>query len=115
MLKRLRKGPSVSEKLESARANRYKVIHERNLLIRALIAHAGWEAHLVPPAGPETGSWDRVLCIHTPEGQLHWKLSEDDQKDFTGIPRETPKKGHYDGCKSAEKAKRLEVLAGFTA
>ena len=114
MAKPTRKGPSVSEKLESARANRYKVIHERNLLLRILIAHAGWDAHLVPAASPETGTWDRVLCIHSPEGQLHWKLSEADQEDFEGIAVETPRKDHYDGCKSAQKVERLETLAGVS-
>jgi len=112
MLKRDRKGPSVSEKLESARANRYKVIHERNLLILAIIGHAGWEAHTVPPAGPETGTWTRVLCIHSPAGQLHWKLSEDDQKDFASLSYDKkPPLDHYDGCKASEKLARLEQLA----
>lgn len=109
MIKRPRKGLSISEKLERARANRYKVIHERNLLILALIAHAGFEAHVVRPAVRDPGEWDYVLCLHTPEGQLHWKLSPEDVRDFAHLKHESPK-GHYDGCKAPEKLERLTRL-----
>jgi hypothetical protein len=111
MAKQLRRGPSVSEKLESARANRYKVIHERNLLILALAKHAGFEAHLVKPAINQPGAgddWIRVLCLHTPAGQLHWRLSPDDQADFKGLP--TLKRSDWDGARAKEKAQRLELL-----
>jgi len=111
MTKQLRRGPSVSEKLESARANRYKVIHERNLLILALAKHAGFEAHLVKPAINQPGAgddWIRVLCLHTPAGQLHWRLSPDDQADFESLP--TLKRSDWDGARAKEKAQRLELL-----
>ena len=111
MPKQLRKGPSVSEKLESARANRYKVIHERNLLILALAKHAGFEAHLVAPAINKPGEddkWRKVLCVHTPAKQLHWRLSPEDQADFKGLP--TLRKSDWDGGKAPDKAERLESL-----
>ena len=107
----VRKGPSVSEKLESARANRYKVIHERNLLILALAKHAGFEAHLVKPAINQPGmgdDWTRVLCLHTPAGQLHWRLSPEDQADFKGL--RTLKQSDWDGARAKDKAERLETL-----
>jgi hypothetical protein len=109
MRKRERKGPSITEKLESARANRYKVIHERNLLILALVKHAGFEAHLVPSGTDAPGKWDKVICLHTPAGQLHWKLSPKDAEDFEDILKFT-KKSDWDGARQADKVARLEKL-----
>jgi len=109
MAKQIRKGPSVSEKLESARANRYKVIHERNMLILALWKHAGFEAHLVPSGTNAPGKWDKVICLHTPAGQLHWKLSPKDAEDFEGILKFT-KKSDWDKSRAADKTVRLERL-----
>lgn len=111
MAKQQRRGPSVSDKLERARANRYKVIHERNLLILALAKHAGFEAHLVKPAINQPGAgddWLKVLCLHTPAGQLHWRLSPEDQADFKSLP--TLKRSDWDGAKAKDKAGRLELL-----
>ena len=105
-MKRPRKGPSITDKLEAARKNRYKVIHERNLLILALAKHAGFEAHMVKVDDP--GEWDHALCLHTPAGQLHWKLSPEDVKDFRTL--KTLKKTDYDGSKADEKKARLETL-----
>lgn len=110
-LRSKRQGPSITEKLESARANRYKVIHERNLLILALARHAGFEAHLVAPAINKPGEddkWRKVLCLHTPAKQLHWRLSPEDQADFKGLP--TLRKSDWDGGKAPDKAERLEQL-----
>ena len=111
MVKRQRKGPSISDKLEAARANRYKVIHERNLLILALGKHAGFDLHLVNVDDAklsEPDAWDKVVCLHTPAGQLHWKLSPADQDDFRSL--KTLRKTDYDGAKAADKAERLERL-----
>jgi hypothetical protein len=112
MAKQQRRGPSVSEKLESARANRYKVIHERNLLILALAKHGiGCSAHVVPTGTPEPkkGEWNHVLCLHTPVGQIHWKLSAEDTDDFRGYVTFN-KKSDWDGARAPEKAERLERL-----
>ena len=111
--KQARKGPSVSEKLESARANRYKVIHERNLLILALAKHgAGFSAHVVPTGTPEPkkGTWTQVLCLHTPAGQIHWKLSPEDAADFKKAKLAFDKKSDWDGSRADTKAERLEEL-----
>lgn len=107
--KTTRKGPSVSDKLESARANRYKVIHERNLLILALATHgAGFSAHVVPTDDP--GTWKHVLCLHTPNGeQIHWKLSPEDAADFRGLLK-FDRKSDWDGARTEEKVARLEGL-----
>lgn len=107
MANRVRKGLTVTERLERARANRYKVIHERNQIIKWAIKASGAEAHVLKVDDP--GTWTAVLCIHTPEGQLHWKLSPEDAKDFARLPR--AKDDHYDGCKSSEKGERLDRLA----
>ena len=108
MAKRERKGVSVSERLDRARANRYKLIHERNLLVLALAKHAaGFSAHVVPTDDP--GTWKHVLCLHTPAGQIHWKLSPDDEKDFKGVLG-FDKRTDWDGCKAPEKLERLERL-----
>ncbi len=112
MPKHDRKGPSISEKLESARANRYKVIHERNLLILALAKHGlGCSAHIVPTGTPEPkkGEWNHVVCLHTPAGQLHWKLSAEDTEDFRGfLPFD--RKSDWDGARAKTKNERLELL-----
>lgn len=108
-----RKGPSVSDKLESARANRYKVIHERNLLILALAKHGvGCSAHVVPTGTnePQKGTWDKVLCLHTPAGQIHWKLSPEDAAEFKKAGLTFDRKSDWDGAKAPDKSERLETL-----
>lgn len=106
-MKPKRKGPSISDRLDAARANRYKVIHERNLLLLWAIHASGCTAHVCKVDDP--GTWNEVLCIHLANGQqLHWKLSEDDQDDLKPLKR--VKNDHYDGCKAAEKVERLEAL-----
>ncbi len=105
---RERKGLSVSEKLDRARANRYKVIHERNLLILALAKHGvGCSAHVVPTTDP--GTWKHVVCLHTPAGQIHWRLSPEDCQDFKGVLA-FDKTTDWDGCNATEKGERLERL-----
>lgn len=106
MAKRTRKALTVSEKLERARANRYKVIRERNRIIKWAIKASGAMAHVLTVKDP--GTWTAILCVHTDAGQLHWKLSPDDAKDFDGLPRGD--NDHYDGCKSSEKGDRLDRL-----
>ncbi len=106
-LKRERKGPSITDKLEAARKNRYKVIHERNQILRWAIKASGAEAHILKVDDP--GNWTAILCIHAGDvGQLHWKLSPEDAKDFSDYKR--AKDDHYDGCKSSEKGERLARL-----
>lgn len=107
--KRERAKRPLTQILEAARANRYKVIHERNLLILALAKHgAGFSAHVVPTDDP--GTWKHVLCLHTPNGeQIHWKLSPRDAEDFRGLLA-FERKSDWDGAKSDEKAARLERL-----
>ncbi len=108
MAKRERKARPVTELLEAARRNRYKVIHERNLLVLALAKHAaGFSAHVVPTTDP--GTWKHVLCLHTPAGQIHWKLSPKDAEDFRGILT-FDRKSDWDGAKAPEKNERLEGL-----
>lgn len=106
MAKRERAKRPLSELLKAARKNRYKVIHERNLLILALAKHAGFDAHLVAIDDP--GEWTKAVCVHTPAGQLHWRLSPEDQEDFRSL--KTIRKSDYDGAKAAEKVARLERL-----
>lgn len=108
-MKRPRKGPSISDRLDAARANRYKVIHERNLLILALAKHGvGFSAHVVPTSDP--GTWKHVLCLHTPNGeQIHWKLSPEDAEDFRGLLA-FERKSDWDGARSDEKNRRLEAI-----
>jgi len=111
MAKRERKPRPVTELLEAARRNRYKVIHERNLLIMALAKHGvGCSAHVVPTDDPG-GTWKNVVCLHTPEGQICWKLSPQDAEDFATL-KPFSKKSDWDGAKADEKVRRLEVLAG---
>lgn len=109
MAKRERAKRPLSDLLKAARKNRYKVIHERNLLILALAKHGGgFSAHVVPTDDP--GTWKHVLCLHTPNGeQIHWKLSPDDEKDFKGILK-FERKSDWDGARAAEKVERLERL-----
>lgn len=112
-LRSKRQGPSITEKLESARANRYKVIHERNLLILALARHGvGCSAHVVPTGTPEPrkGDWNHVLCLHTPAGQIHWKLSPEDCDDFRKAKLPFDRKSDWDGARAQTKAERLEAL-----
>lgn len=109
MPKQKRAKRPLTDLLAAARKNRYKVIHERNLLILALAKHgSGFSAHVVPTDDP--GTWKHVLCLHTPNGeQIHWKLSPQDADDFKGI-LSFDRKSDWDGAKADEKARRLERL-----
>lgn len=110
MAKRQRESRPTTELLLAARRNRYKIIRERNLVLLTLIRVSGWEAHLCKRDDP--GTWKHVLCIHTPQGQLHWRLSDEDEKDFRGLKR--VKNDHYDGADAKEKGERLQRLAHDT-
>lgn len=107
--KQSRKTPSATQRLEAARENRYKVINERNLLLLALIKASGWTAHLEPTVRTVTGdTWARVLCVHTPAGQLTWKLSDADREAFGHLQMASAP--HYDGCGASAKLERLISL-----
>jgi len=106
MKKRERKARPLKELLEAARRNRYKVIHERNQILKWAIKASGVAAHIVKRH--DAGDWTEILCIHTDAGQLHWRLSPKDAEDFPCLER--VKDDHYDGCKSSQKGERLDKL-----
>lgn len=107
MDKRKRELGPATPRMEAARRNHHKTVRERNKIIVAFGKHAGFEMHVCNVGDP--GDWTHVLCVHTPAGQLHWRLSNDDLAD---LQKRLPavKNDHYDGCKAAEKLERLDNL-----
>ena len=105
-----RKPKSYTERLEESRANRYKVIDERNLLLNVLIAQTGWEAHREAiAAARQDGMFVEVLCIHSPAGQIAYKLTLADVDMFDHLPK---RKSDWDGHRRAQKLERLQSLSG---
>lgn len=101
-----RRGLSTSKRLEAARQSRRKVLHERNMVLLWAIKGLGITAHVIKVDDP--GDWNKVLCVHTSLGQLHWKLSPDDQRDFK--PLHAGKDDHNETVSPEEKMDRLEQL-----
>jgi hypothetical protein len=110
-----RKARTASARLALARANRHKIIHERAMLILALAKHGvGCSVHIVPQgATDELGKgdkWRRVLCLHTPIGQIHWKLSPEDEAAFKKLDVRFDSESDWDGAKAKTKIERLDKL-----
>lgn len=101
-----RKGLSTSKRLEAARQSRRKVLHERNMALLWAIKASDVTAHVIKVDDP--GDWTKVLCIHTSVGQMHWRLSPDDQRDFKPLP--SGKDDHNETVSPEEKRDRLEQM-----
>lgn len=93
--------------ITKARDSRDLAIHERNLLIKALIAATGWPAHLEPLKVPQP-LFPFALCVHTSHGQIAWTISEADVEVFADLPVHA--ESHYDGARTDEKLQRLRQL-----
>lgn len=98
----------LTVRLEAARRNRYKVIHRSHLFLLWAIGAEGCEAHLEPVDASDT-FWAAALCIHSPAGQLTFKLTKEDAKTFEHLPKR--KKACWDGHSHADNMQRLEQLA----
>ncbi len=97
---------SVTRRLAQSRAKRYEMVDERNLLLRVLITQTGWPAHLIRL--PDDGLFVGAVCIHTPQGQLTWKLSRVDLDLFKGLAYE---RNDFDGQTRSDRTARLEALS----
>jgi hypothetical protein len=81
------------------------MVDERNLLLRVLITQTGWPSHLVRL--PDDGLFVGAVCIHTPHGQITWKLSRVDLDLFKGLSYE---RNDFDGQTRRERTELLERL-----
>lgn len=103
-----RRGLSTSKRLEAARKSRRNVLKERNMALLWAIAASGVTAHIIEVDDP--GDWDKVLCIHTTDGQMHWKLGPDDQADFAVKRIGKAKDDHNEAVTPDEKKDRLAKM-----
>jgi hypothetical protein len=72
---------------DAARRNRYEVLYERNLLLRLLCAQ--FRAHVAPAttATSPTDTWRWVVCLHTPNGNQTWKITDEEREMlFAALP-----------------------------
>ncbi len=99
----------LTARLEAARKNRYQQIRKGHLLLLWAIGAEGCEAHLQPLTAGASDFWAASLCVHSPAGQLTFKLTKEDMPDFAHLPRKA--KNHWDGHNAAENMERLEKLA----
>jgi hypothetical protein len=97
-----------TEALQAARKSRNHALWERNQLLKLWIHATGLIAHLEPPARPDL-LFPAVLCVHTPAGQLTWRLSDQDLEDFAHLPSNGL--SHWDGATASQKDDRLAELA----
>lgn len=102
---------TATARLEAARRNRHQLIDERTLLL-SLLTHL-YPSHLAP-AQTETSDVSQqhlVLCIHTPAGQLAWKLRDDELDAFSHLNTTT---GDWDKHTHSMKLDRLrELVSGL--
>lgn len=103
--------PSTNtQALRAARKTRNHALWERNQLLLLWIQGTGLIAHLEPPKRADL-LFPAVLCVHTPAGQLTWKLSLEDVDDFRHLPSNGV--SHFDGVRSHEKDERLATLVNL--
>ena len=94
---------STTARLESARANRLRVIDEKLQLV-SLLSRV-WPSHLSPTT--RGGAWSHVVCIHSPAGQLAWRLTDDEMPLFAHL---TETATDWDKHSAEDKAARIEQL-----
>jgi hypothetical protein len=98
---------SASGQRDAARRHTHRAYDERNELL-AVFARM-WDAHLMPVAGAlEKLDERRVLCIHSPAGQVAYVLSAEEAEDFAYL--ETLDESHWDRCTRLGRSERLASL-----
>ena len=99
----------LTARLKAARDNRYQQIRKAHLILLWAIGAEGCDAHLEPLATGPNDYWVASLCVHSPAGQLTFKLTDEDLPMFKHLPSKA--KSHWDGHTAAENMERLEQLA----
>ncbi len=108
-IERITTDDSATARMAAARRNRQRIIDERNLLL-SIVAHL-WPAHLTPPSTQQSASssWQWVLCIHSPQGQLCWHITNEEADGlFAYLPRSSD--SDWDGHRHMEKLERLKNM-----
>ncbi len=80
---------------------------ERDLLACAL-ARCYPSHRMVHSQKANTANPRQVVCIHTPEGQLNFMLTEEMEQRLADLPFD--ENNHYDGIKRAQKRERMAKL-----
>ena len=101
---------SATHRMEAARNTSQRIISERNRLVSVLAAL--YPSHLCDistEANPDA-KFTAIVCIHTPVGQIAWKLPETEIGLFKGLPR---KPNDWDGHTTEQKHERITALAEY--
>src|ERR1035437_1676280 len=75
---------SATERLDAARATKQRVA-DREIMYAAILSRL-WPSHLAPPRKPqENMQW--VVCVHSPAGQLAWRVMDEELPLFAHLAR----------------------------
>lgn len=79
-----KKTKSTTERLEASRATRQRIA-DREILYAAILSRL-WPSHLAEPLTAQgNGSW--IVCVHSPAGQLAWRVRDDEIPLFKHLQR----------------------------
>ena len=95
---------TATARLQAARSNRLKLIDEKLRLV-ALLSRV-WPSHLSQTAGKDA-NWKHVVCVHSPAGQLAWKLTDDELPLFAHLKLTA---NDWDGHRADDKVARIDTM-----
>lgn len=94
---------SASDRLKRARDRTHKFRGETLALVGLLVRM--WPAHTCLAKRPNAdGEFERVVCVHTPQGILSWKLSRDEEARFDALPMRDS------DCEAPSQRQRIERI-----
>lgn len=80
---------TATERMEAARATKQRVA-DREALYASILSRL-WPSHLARPK-VEQVNFPFIVCVHSPAGQLAWRVHQDELPLFTHL-RELPNDG----------------------
>ncbi len=97
---------SATERMERARDRTHAVRRETmafvSLLCRMYPSH-----RCKAEREQKTNDYAIVVCVHTPAGQMAWKLTEDEHKRFAKLPMQ---ENDWDRHTQAQRIERIDAL-----
>ena len=105
---RKREPKPATARLEAARAVK-DVILIRELCLVSLLSRV-WPSHLAEPRVPQL-NFPWIVCLHSPAGQLVWRVKEEELALFEHLERNDRGENHGKDYKGTDKMALLQLMA----
>ncbi len=96
---------SATERMERARLRTHAVRRETMAFVSLLCRM--YPAHRCKAEREQQKDHSIVVCVHTPAGQMAWKLTEDEHKRFAKLPMQD---NDWDRHTQAQRIERIDAL-----